>query len=64
MGNGDDSSITSVVNRLVTAGHGIAFHAQSANACKVELPSRVSCLKIMQQLRSILFPGYFCDTEE
>ena len=59
MGNGDDSSITSVVNRLVTAGHGIAFHAQSANACKVELPSRVSCLKIMQQLRSILFPGYF-----
>ena len=59
MGSTDDSSITSVVNRLVEAGQGIAFHSQSANACNVELPSRVSCLKIMQQLRSILFPGYF-----
>jgi serine O-acetyltransferase len=59
MGGTDDSSITAVVNRLVAAGQEMAFHAQNANACKVELPSRVSCLKIMQQLRSILFPGYF-----
>lgn len=59
MGSADDSSITSVVNRLVEAGRGIAFHSQCANTCNVELPSRSSCLKIMQQLRSILFPGYF-----
>jgi len=59
MGSTDDSSITAIVNRLVTAGQGMAFHAQNANACKVDLPSRASCLKIMQQLRSILFPGYF-----
>lgn len=32
---------------------------QPAKECKIELPSRSSCLKIMQQLRSILFPGYF-----
>ena len=59
MDSTDNSSITAVVNRLVAAGQGLSFHAQSANACKVELPSRSSCLKIMQQLRSILFPGYF-----
>jgi serine O-acetyltransferase len=55
----DNSSITSVVSRLVTANQGLAFHTQNANTCKAELPSRISCLKIMQQLRSILFPGYF-----
>jgi serine O-acetyltransferase len=59
MDNKDNSSITAVVSRLVAAGQGLSFHAQSANTCKVELPSRSSCLKIMQQLRSILFPGYF-----
>ncbi len=59
MGNMNDSSITSVVGRMVSASQGLAFHAQKANACKVELPSRANCLKIMQQLRSILFPGYF-----
>lgn len=55
----DNSSITAVVGRLVAAGQGLSFHTQSANTCKVELPSRATCLKIMQQLRSILFPGYF-----
>ena len=59
MDSTDNSSITSVVSRLVAASQELSFHAQSANACKVELPSRASCLKIMQQLRSILFPGYF-----
>jgi serine O-acetyltransferase len=59
MGSMDNSSITSIVSRLVAAGQGLAFHAHSANTCKVELPSRGSCLNIMQQLRSILFPGYF-----
>ena len=55
----DNSSITAVVSRMVAAGQGLSFHGQNAHACKVELPSRESCLKIMQQLRSILFPGYF-----
>ncbi len=59
MNGTDDASIPSVVRRLVSANQELAFHAQSDNACKVELPSRTSCLKIMQQLRSILFPGYF-----
>jgi serine O-acetyltransferase len=59
MDSTDNSSIAAVVSRLVAAGQGLSFHAQSVNTCKVELPSRGSCLKIMQQLRSILFPGYF-----
>ncbi len=59
MDSADNSSITAVVSRLISANQELAFHGQSTNTCKVELPSRVSCLKIMQQLRSILFPGYF-----
>ncbi len=53
------SSISSIVNRLVAMGQELSFHSQSAKDCKLELPSRSSCLRIMQQLRSILFPGYF-----
>jgi serine O-acetyltransferase len=55
----DNSSITSIVNRLVAASQELSFHSQSSKECKLELPSRSGCLKIMQKLRSILFPGYF-----
>jgi serine O-acetyltransferase len=44
---------------MVTAGQELSFHSNSPKECKLELPSRSSCLKVMQQLRSILFPGYF-----
>jgi len=59
MNNSASSSIPSIVNRLVATGQELSFHSQSPNECKLELPSRTSCLRIMQQLRSILFPGYF-----
>ncbi|HTY61736.1 MAG TPA: serine O-acetyltransferase EpsC [Acidobacteriota bacterium] len=55
----DHSSITAVARRLVTANQELAFKTQNVKTCRAELPSRVSCLKVMQQLRSILFPGYF-----
>jgi serine O-acetyltransferase len=55
----EDTSIASIVNRLVETGQELSFHSQSPKECKRELPSRVSCIKIMQELRSILFPGYF-----
>jgi serine O-acetyltransferase len=52
-------SITQIANRLVAASQKLSFHPYCARGCKVDLPSRTSCLDIMQQLRSILFPGYF-----
>jgi serine O-acetyltransferase len=51
--------IEAVASRLVRAGKNLSFHPEAPRSCKVELPSRDICLESMQQLRSILFPGYF-----
>jgi len=51
--------ITGIANRLVAASQKLSFHPYGPRGCKIELPSRTSCIDIMQQLRSILFPGYF-----
>ena len=51
--------ISPIANRMVAASQKLSFHPHGAKGCKIELPSRTSCLEIMQQLRSILFPGYF-----
>ena len=59
MDSTQNSSIAPIVNRMMEASQKLSFHAQTESECKLELPSRSSCLKIMQQLRSILFPGYF-----
>jgi serine O-acetyltransferase len=59
MSNAGKYPIEAVASRLVLAGRNVSFHPQAPKSCKVELPSRDSCLDIMQQLRSILFPGYF-----
>jgi serine O-acetyltransferase len=59
MKNTEDTSITSIVNRLVATGQELSFHSRSSKECTRELPSRTSCIKIMQELRSLLFPGYF-----
>jgi serine O-acetyltransferase len=59
MDSTENSSITSIVNRLVAVGQNLAYHSHNLKECKLELPSRSSCHNIMQQLRSILFPGYF-----
>ena len=57
--DGRENSITSITNRMVAESQKLSFHPVSPQGCKIELPSRNSCLDIMQQLRSILFPGYF-----
>jgi serine O-acetyltransferase len=44
---------------MVAASQQLTFHPQGPPGCKVELPSRASCIDIMHQLRSIIFPGYF-----
>jgi serine O-acetyltransferase len=59
MKSAEDTSIASIVNRLVETGQELSFHSRSPKECKRELPSKTSCIKIMQELRSILFPGYF-----
>lgn len=59
MSDTDKTSLTAVANSLVTASQKLAFHPRGPKNCKVELPSRTNCVEIMQQLRSILFPGYF-----
>ncbi len=51
--------ITSIAERMVAQSQKLTFHPVGPKGCKIELPSRNSCLDIMQQLRSILFPGYF-----
>ena len=59
MSDSDNTSLTSVANRLVAACQQLSFHPRGPKNCKVELPSRTSCVEIMHQLRSVLFPGYF-----
>lgn len=59
MDEADQTSLTAVANRLVAASQQLSFHPRGPQSCKVELPSRGKCVEIMQQLRSILFPGYF-----
>ena len=59
MDSDEGASITSIVNRLVAVGQELSYHSHNLKECKLELPSRASCHNSMQQLRSILFPGYF-----
>jgi serine O-acetyltransferase len=51
--------IEAVASRMVLAAKNLSFHPKAPASCKIELPSRDSCLQIMQWLRSVLFPGYF-----
>lgn len=52
-------SMASVVAKMADTSKKLSLHPNLPEACKVELPSRNACLEIMQDLRSILFPGYF-----
>lgn len=55
----DRNSLTAVAESLVAESRQLSFHPKGPKNCKIELPSRSNCVEIMQQLRSILFPGYF-----
>jgi serine O-acetyltransferase len=55
----DKNLLAEVADKLVAASRKLSFHPRGPKDCKVELPSRASCVEIMQQLRSVLFPGYF-----
>lgn len=59
MDDTEKTTIMPIAKRLVAASQKLSFHPYSPMGCKVELPSRDSCLEIVKQLRSILFPGYF-----
>jgi serine O-acetyltransferase len=55
----EQSTLSSIVSRLSAASQRLSFHPKGPQSCKIELPSRHNCVEIMQQLRSIMFPGYF-----
>jgi serine O-acetyltransferase len=59
MGDTEKFQIASIADRMVAESQKLSFHPVGPEGCKVELPSRHICLEIMQQIRSILFPGYF-----
>jgi serine O-acetyltransferase len=63
MSDAGKNPITPIANRMVSASQKLSFHPYGPMGCKVELPSRDSCLDIMKQLRSVLFPGYFQPSE-
>jgi serine O-acetyltransferase len=54
-----ENPISGIVDRVVAASKQLSFHPSGPKSCRVELPSRTSCIEIMQQLRSMLFPGFF-----
>jgi len=55
----EKSPINETAKRMVEASRKLSFHPHSLNKCTVELPSRNTCIDVMQQLRSFLFPGFF-----
>jgi serine O-acetyltransferase len=59
MGETGKTPITSIAERVVEQSQKLTFHPAAPEGCKIELPSRNICLEIMQQLRSVMFPGYF-----
>jgi serine O-acetyltransferase len=59
MSEKEANPMSTVVSRIVATSQRLSFHPQGPKSCKIELPSRSICLEIMQQLRSVLFPGYF-----
>ena len=55
----EKSSINETAKRMVEASQKLSFHPYSPKNCKIDLPSRSDCIDIVQQLRSLFFPGYF-----
>lgn len=55
----DGLSISEIARRLVEVSRRHDFLPNVPKDCGTQLPSRASCLEIMQQLRSVLFPGFF-----
>lgn len=55
----DGVSISEIARRLVEVSRRHDFLPNVPKDCGTQLPSRASCLEIMQQLRSVLFPGFF-----
>ena len=59
MSGRDGVPISEIARRLVEVSRRHEFLPNVPKECGAQLPSRSSCLEIMQQLRSVLFPGFF-----
>ncbi len=55
----EKTPIMQTAKRMVEASQKLSFHPYSSRNCKIELPSRSECIEIVQQLRALLFPGFF-----
>jgi serine O-acetyltransferase len=55
--------INQTAKRMVEASQKLSFHPYGQKNCKIELPARSDCIEIVQQLRFLLFPGFFRSSE-
>jgi serine O-acetyltransferase len=55
----EKTSIMEIAKRMVDASQKLSFHPYCPKNCAIELPSRNDCVDIVQQIRSLLFPGFF-----
>ncbi len=53
------SLINETARRMLDASQKLSFQPYSPTNCQIELPSRKDCIDIVQQLRSLFFPGFF-----
>jgi serine O-acetyltransferase len=59
MDSSEKTSIMQTAQRMVDASQKLSFHPYSQKCCTIELPSRTTCIDLTQQIRSLLFPGFF-----
>jgi serine O-acetyltransferase len=59
----EKAAIMQTARRVVEASQKLSFHPYCPKNCKIDLPSRSECIDLVQQLRSLLFPGFFRLTE-
>lgn len=58
----EDASLEPVVDALCAANDGLVW-SRKRNRCREMLPSRTSIIEMVEELRSVLFPGYFGVTD-
>lgn len=55
----DKTEISQIALRMAEASRKLSYHPNVCTDCRAELPSRSICIDIVQQLRSLFFPGFF-----
>lgn len=58
----DEMSLTPVVDALCAANDGLVW-SRTKNRCRQMLPSRAAIIEMVEDLRAVLFPGYYGTTD-